>query len=66
MKKVIKRTALIVIFVAAAIILFNSLYTVKYNNYALVKRFGKVTRIDDNPGLHIKTPFIENVQLVSF
>jgi membrane protease subunit HflC len=64
MKKVIKRTALIVIFVAAAIILFNSLYTVKYNNYALVKRFGKVTRIDDNPGLHIKTPFIENVQLV--
>lgn len=64
MKKVIKRTALIVIFVAAAIILFNSLYTVKYNNYALVKRFGKVTRIDDNPGLHVKTPFIENVQLV--
>jgi membrane protease subunit HflC len=64
MKKVIKRTALIVIFVAAAIILFNSLYTVKYNNYALVKRFGKVTRIDDDPGLHIKTPFIENVQLV--
>ena len=64
MKKVIKRTALIVIFVAAAIILFNSLYTVKYNNYALVKRFGKVTKIDDNPGLHIKTPFIENVQLV--
>ncbi|MCR5148437.1 MAG: protease modulator HflC [Eubacterium sp.] len=64
MKKVVKRTALIVIIVAAIIVLINSLYTVKYNNYALVKRFGKVTKVDNEPGLHIKTPFIEDIQLV--
>ena len=64
MKKTIKLTALVVFIIAAAVVLFNSLYTVEYNNYALVKRFGKVTRVDDDPGLHFKTPFIENVQLV--
>lgn len=64
MKKKITITAIVLIVIAAAVVLYNSLYTVEYNNYALVKRFGKVTRIDDEPGLHIKTPFIENVQLV--
>ena len=64
MKKTIKLIVLAVILISAAIVIYNSLYTVTYNNYALVKRFGKVTRIDDAPGLHFKTPFIEDVQLV--
>ena len=64
MKKKITITAIVILLIGAAVVLFNSLYTVEYNNYALVKRFGKVTRVDDEPGLHFKTPFIENVQLV--
>ena len=64
MKKTTKLIALVVILIAVAIGIYNSLYTVRYNTFALVKRFGKVTRVDSTPGLHFKTPFIEDVQLV--
>ena len=57
MKKTIKLIALAVILIAVVVVIYNSLYTVKYNSYALVKRFGKVTRVDNTPGLHFKTPF---------
>ena len=64
MKKTIKLIVLAAILISAAIVIYNSLYTVTYNNFALVKRFGRVTSVDDAPGLHFKTPFIEDVQLV--
>lgn len=64
MKKAIKGSLIVIIIIAVIVILYNALYTVGYNNYALVKQFGKITRIDEKPGLHIKTPFIEDVQLV--
>ncbi|MBR6222598.1 MAG: protease modulator HflC [Lachnospiraceae bacterium] len=64
MKKKIKISAGVIILVAAIIVLFSSLYMVNYNNYGIVKQFGKIVRISEKAGLHIKTPFIEDVQLV--
>ena len=43
----------------------GSFYTVPLNQYAAVRQFGKVVRVESEPGLKIKLPFIQNVQLIS-
>jgi membrane protease subunit HflC len=43
------------------ILLFASLYVVKEGEYKVVLRFGEAVRIEPNPGLALKIPFIENV-----
>ena len=48
---------LIVIFVG-----FGAVYTVDMRQKAIVFQFGEIVRSDDEPGLHFKVPFINNVQ----
>ena len=64
MKKAIKTSVIVIFFVAVVVVLFSSLYTLGYNSYGIVKQFGKIVKIETKPGLHIKTPFIEDVQPV--
>ncbi len=40
-----------------------AIYTVDQRERAIVFRFGEIIRSDDQPGLHFKTPFINNVRL---
>ena len=47
------------------IVLGTSLYTVKPNEYVVVRQFGKIQSISDSQGLHIKIPFIESTQHIS-
>ena len=55
------KKALIWIIAAAAVItVFSSLYTVQYNDVALIQQFGRVVGIQREPGLHVKTPFIQS------
>ncbi|HJW81138.1 MAG TPA: protease modulator HflC [Acidiferrobacterales bacterium] len=42
-----------------------TLYTVDERERAVVVRFGQVIRYDDQPGLHVKTPFLDTVRLYS-
>ena len=42
-----------------------TLYTVDERERAVVVRFGQVIRYDDQPGLHVKTPFLDAVRLYS-
>jgi modulator of FtsH protease HflC len=39
-----------------------TIYTVDEREKAVVVRFGEVVRLDAKPGLHIKTPFLEDVR----
>ncbi len=39
-----------------------AVYTVDERENAIVFRFGEIIRSNDGPGLHVKVPFIENVQ----
>lgn len=48
---------LIVIFVG-----FGAVYRVDMRQKAIVFQFGEIVRSDDEPGLHFKVPFINNVQ----
>ncbi|MDT8439489.1 MAG: protease modulator HflC [Wenzhouxiangellaceae bacterium] len=47
--------------VAVVVLLFNSLFVVTETEHALKFRLGEVVRADYQPGLHFKTPFINNV-----
>lgn len=46
------------------IILCASMYTVSYKSSALVMEFGKISHVETNPGLHLKTPFVQDVQSI--
>ncbi|MBR2764498.1 MAG: protease modulator HflC [Blautia sp.] len=43
----------------------GSLYVVPMNQFAAVRRFGRIVRTESEPGLKFKLPFIQNVQLIS-
>jgi membrane protease subunit HflC len=65
MKKIITGIVIAVVTFIFGIILFNStFYTVEVNQSALIIRLGKIAYIEDNPGFHFHTPFIESVTYV--
>lgn len=53
-------TTIIMVVLLALITLGASLYTVKENEYACVFRFSKIIDTVDEPGLHVKLPFIDS------
>lgn len=59
------KVLLIILVVAVLIVLGNSLYTVSPKQYAAVRQFGKVIDIVESTGLHVKVPFIQDVQMIS-
>ncbi len=64
MKKITK-TLIIIVVLAAAIILGNSLYTVHQKEYVAVRQFGKIVRVEADPGLKLITPFVQTTQRIS-
>jgi membrane protease subunit HflC len=52
---------IVVLVVAALIVAYSALFTVYQTQQALVVRLGKVVRVVDEPGLHVKVPFIDSV-----
>ncbi len=65
MKKQIFRTVLVLAVVAAVLLLSGSLYTVNQKQYAAVRQFGRIVRVEKTPGLKMKLPFIQSVQRVN-
>ncbi len=65
MKKQILGTSAIIVVIAALIILANSMFVVKENQYGIVKEFGKIERVISEPGLNFKVPFIQETDMVS-
>ncbi|MGK9170777.1 protease modulator HflC [Inquilinus limosus] len=57
-----KLAALGAAIVVAGLVLADSLYTVDQNEQALVLQFGEVVKVEDEPGLKLKLPIIQNVQ----
>jgi membrane protease subunit HflC len=61
----IVKTLIIILLIAAAFLVGSSMYVVHQNEYVAVRRFGKIVSIASEPGLHFKTPFIEDTQAIS-
>lgn len=51
-----------VVVVVGGIIAFDSVYTVHQTQQALVLQFGKPVRVEQEPGLKFKTPFLQEVE----
>ncbi len=60
-KKYTKGGIFIVIIVALLIILLTNLFIVKEGEFKVVRQFGEVVRIENEPGLSYKIPFIQSV-----
>ena len=65
MKKKITGTLIVIIIIVAAVILGNSLYTVHQKEYVAVRQFGKIVRVESDPGLKMVTPFVQTTQRIS-
>jgi len=52
---------IVVLIAAALIVAYSALFTVYQTQQALVVRLGKVVRVVDEPGLHVKMPFVDSV-----
>ena len=50
-----------VIVVVAGIVAFSALYTVHQTQQALVLQFGNPIKVNREPGLKVKVPFVQNV-----
>ena len=50
-----------ILIIAAIFTGLQSLFIVKQTEFAIKFRLGEVVRADYEPGLHLKTPFINNV-----
>lgn len=60
-KKIIYTAVFALIIIIAAIVLFSSMYTVREDEFGIVKMFGKITTVRDEAGLYLKVPFVEEV-----
>ncbi len=61
-----KKTVLIIaIVVLVAVLGLSSIYTVREDQAACTFRFSQIINTTDEPGLHFKVPFIDNVQYFS-
>lgn len=51
-----------VVIVALGIVVFNALFTVHQAQQALILQFGNPVRVERDPGLKFKLPFVQNVE----
>ena len=65
MKKTIISTVIAIILIAGCVILGNSLYTVHQKEFVAVRQFGKIVKVESEPGLKLITPFVQSTQRIS-
>ena len=63
-KKSVKAFIIAIIVVAALIVLGNTLYTVREDEYGVVKQFGRIEYVVSDAGLRAKIPVIQEVDIV--
>lgn len=61
-KKYVKLTVILTAIFALAVLTFANLFIVKENEYRVVRQFGEIKRIVQEPGINIKIPFVQTVE----
>ena len=57
-----RNLAIVILLVIVGTVILSATYTVDEREKAIVFQFGEILRADDEPGIHFKVPFINNVQ----
>lgn len=65
MKKNFIKGLIVVAVIALLIVIGNALFTVHQKEYVAVRQFGKIVRIEKEPGLKVITPFVQTIQRIS-
>lgn len=60
-KKFAKLALAVTIIFASAVILIANIFVVKENEYRVVRQFGEIKRVVQDPGINMKIPFIQSV-----
>lgn len=60
-RKYVKLAAIAIILVAIVVTIISNLFIVEQGEYKVVRQFGEVVRIENEPGLSYKLPFIQSV-----
>lgn len=63
-KKFIAKIAILVIVILATFTACTSMYTLKTNETALVRQFGRIVDQKSEPGLYFKIPFVQSTTIV--
>ena len=61
----IKKVIIAILALAVIIVGLNSFYVVYPMEYKVIRAFGRIEKIDDEPGLKFKIPFIQSAQTVT-
>lgn len=61
-KKVGLNFGILIIVILVWVIVGSTFYSVPYNSYMIITKFGKISAVQSTPGLHAKTPFFESAQ----
>ena len=64
-KNSILKVAITLLVLAILLLLANSLYVVHQKEYVAVRQFGRIVDVKSEPGLYLKTPFVQSIQRVS-
>lgn len=59
MKKTFSRICIAAVLLATVIVLMNSAFVIKENQYGLIREFGRIERVISEPGLYFKIPFVQ-------
>lgn len=59
MKKTFSRICIVAVLLAAVVVLMNSAFVIKENQYGLIREFGRIERVISEPGLYFKIPFVQ-------
>ena len=65
MKKKFSKVICVIILVAALVLIANSAFVIRENQYGLVREFGRIERVISDSGLYFKIPFIQEKDTVS-
>ena len=57
-----KRPIFLILFVGLAVLGVSSLFIVTQTEYAIKFQLGRIVRVDYDPGIHVKLPFVNNVR----
>ena len=55
----------VIIFITLVILLFNNMFIVQQGEFKVVRQFGEVVDVIDEPGLNFKLPFIQSVSTLT-
>ena len=65
MKKKVSGAFGVIVLAVALVVLANSAFIIRENQYGLVRQFGRIERVISDSGLYFKVPFIQEKDTVS-